>query len=101
MMHARAGRRPYVRHASRADAKELSALTAEAAFASFTLVQMEDDAGCEVLIATRGAETIRFENREQVGAWLNHLHARGAIAGSWLDVGAERRSGDPEARQRS
>jgi hypothetical protein len=84
-MHARAGRRPYVGQPGRVDEKELSALMAGSALAGFALVSMEDDSGSEVLIATRGAETIRFENRQQVGSWLNHLHTCGAL-------------GQPEAR---
>jgi len=84
LMHARAraGRRPYVRLPARADEKELCALTAGAALAGFALVSLEDDSGSEMLIATRGAETIRFENRQQLGAWLNHLHSRSALGGA-------------------
>jgi hypothetical protein len=79
LMHARAGRRPYVRQPGRLHEKELNTLIARAALAGFTLVQIEDATGCEVLIATRGAETIRFQNRQQAGAWLNHLGACGAL----------------------
>jgi hypothetical protein len=79
LIHARAGRRPYVRLPTVAEAKLLMMLTAGAARIGFVLLSMEGDDGTELLVATRGAETIRFENRQQVGAWLNHLHACGTV----------------------
>lgn len=73
--HARSGRRRYVRTPTVADEKMLATLTAGAAWMGFVLLSVEGDDGMEMLVATREAETIRFENRQQVGAWLNHLYA--------------------------
>lgn len=82
LIHARAGRRPYTVVLSQREEKDLSSLAAGAALAGYTLIRTADDRGLEVLIATRGPVTLTFENRSQVGAWLNHLVAGGAL-GRW------------------
>lgn len=79
LIHARAGRRPFALVPTLQDEKLLSTLVAGAAWAGFALLSIEADDGTELLLATRGAETIRFENREQVGAWLNGLVACRAL----------------------
>lgn len=79
LIHARSGRRRYVRVPTVEDEKILGTLTAGAALGGFTLMRMEDDAGMEILVATCGPVTLSFENRAQVASWLNHLAATNAL----------------------
>jgi hypothetical protein len=79
LVHARAGRRPFARVQTLDDGKEFGRLAAGAALAEWALLRVEDDHGLELLVATRGAVTLTFENRSEVASWLNHLAHTGEL----------------------
>lgn len=56
-------------------AKKFHTAAAAAALCGYTLVRTEDDDGSEAFIATRGAETLRFQNLSQVDNWGDSLIA--------------------------
>jgi hypothetical protein len=82
LLHFRAGRRPYVAVLDRDREKWATTLAAGAAIRGFALARLADDAGLELFVATRGAETIQLANLEQVSAWLDHLYTTPEPAGA-------------------
>jgi hypothetical protein len=81
---ARSARRPFARILSAADRKRMARIEAVAALAEgYRVDRIEGDDGLELLIATRGAETLRFANLAEAEHWLDSMIAQRTGAAAW------------------
>lgn len=72
-------RRPFNYVLSATECKRFATVVAGAALAGYRLDRIEDDDGLELLVATRGAETMRFQSLGQAESWMDGLIAARAV----------------------